>query len=180
MSLPRSESMELTYSYRLIGKPNFFFSTSGVQFPETDRVHLHFHHTTFSPHLKSWVGNILVKADVLRITLNLDGTPIVSQTHSPITLTNFSSINLISIFRSLTLLIHNKQQKWIMFSDNVWWKIICLFDKTPRWNFFPFSSVTEGWLNHIIYLLKWLCKEDERSYRTVYSLVSFSHDKDGP
>jgi hypothetical protein len=36
----------------------------------------------FSSHLKSRVDNILSKVSVLRITLNLDGTPVVSQTHT--------------------------------------------------------------------------------------------------
>jgi hypothetical protein len=44
-------------------------------------------------------GSTLTKAAALRITLNIDGTPITSRTHSPITLANISSINLVSIFR---------------------------------------------------------------------------------
>jgi hypothetical protein len=54
-----------------------------------------------SSQLQSRVGNILVKTETLRITLNLDGATITSKSHkcSPITLTNFSSINLVFIFR---------------------------------------------------------------------------------
>ncbi len=40
------------------------------------------------------MGNILAKATGLRITLNSDGTPIVSKSHSPITLVNLSCFNL--------------------------------------------------------------------------------------
>ena len=79
-----------------------FFAASGVQLTQTDRGQFHFRRVVFSSHLKSRVGNILSKDVVLHITLNLDhldGETVVSQTHSPITLENFSSINLIFIFR---------------------------------------------------------------------------------
>ena len=59
-----------------------FFEASGVQLPKTDCDQFHFRRVAFSTHLKSRVGNILVTADSIRITLNLDGTPIVSQTHT--------------------------------------------------------------------------------------------------
>ena len=49
---------------------------------EPDRDQFHFLRTVFSSHLKSRVGNILGKVPVLLITLNLDGTPIVSKTHT--------------------------------------------------------------------------------------------------
>ena len=45
--------------------------------------------------MKSKVGNILAKAAALRITLNIDESPISSKSHSPITLTNLSFINLV-------------------------------------------------------------------------------------
>jgi hypothetical protein len=59
-----------------------FFAASGVQLGQTDRDHFHFRITAFSSHLKSRVGNILAKAAALRITLNIDGAPKVSQTHT--------------------------------------------------------------------------------------------------
>ena len=60
-----------------------FFAASGVQLAQTDRGQFHFRRTAFSSHLKSRVGNILTKAPpALRITLNLEGTPIVSQTQT--------------------------------------------------------------------------------------------------
>ena len=62
----------------------------------------------FYSELKSKVGNILDKVTVLRINLNirinlnLDGTPIVSRSHThsdtPLTLSNISPLNLVSIF----------------------------------------------------------------------------------
>ncbi len=55
-----------------------FFATSGVQLPETDRVQFHFHRSDFSHQLKSKVSLPLTKAAVLRINLNIDGTPISS------------------------------------------------------------------------------------------------------
>ncbi len=42
----------------------------------------HFRHTVFSSQFKSKVGNILAKAAALRITLNIDGTPIDSKSHT--------------------------------------------------------------------------------------------------
>jgi hypothetical protein len=60
---------------------------------------LHFRRAAFSSQLKSRVGHILAKAAALRITLNVDGAPIASRSHSPITLSNLSSLNLVSIFR---------------------------------------------------------------------------------
>ncbi len=59
-----------------------FFEASGVQFAQCDRDQFHYHHVTFLPHLKSRVGLILVKTTALRITLNLDGTPITSTTQT--------------------------------------------------------------------------------------------------
>ena len=50
-----------------------FLATSGVQPAQT---HFHYHHVVFSSHLKSKVGHVLTKDVVLRIMLNIDGTPI--------------------------------------------------------------------------------------------------------
>ncbi len=86
------------YSYSLIGKLTVF-TTSGVQLAKTDRGQFHFRHTVFSVQIKIRVGLALTKATTLRITLNLDGSSITSKSHSPITLANFSSINLVYIFR---------------------------------------------------------------------------------
>jgi hypothetical protein len=76
-----SEFVRLSFlqTHRKTGR---FLETSGVQFAQNDRDQFHFRHSVFSSHLKSRVGNILSKVSVLRITLNLDGTPIVSQTHT--------------------------------------------------------------------------------------------------
>ena len=59
-----------------------FFSVSGVQFVQSDRGYFHFRRVVFLTQLKSSVGLILSKAAVLRITLNLDGVPITSTTHT--------------------------------------------------------------------------------------------------
>ena len=59
-----------------------FFEVSGVHLPEPDRDQFHYHRTVFSSHLKSKVDNILVKSASLWITLNIDGEPIVSKSHS--------------------------------------------------------------------------------------------------
>jgi len=49
-------------------------STSGL---------FHFHRPVFSSQIKGKkIGNLLCKTTVLRITLNLDGTPITSKSHT--------------------------------------------------------------------------------------------------
>jgi hypothetical protein len=59
-----------------------FFSTSGVHLVQHDRDQFHFRHTVFTQQLKIRIGLVLVKETVLRITLNLDGTPIISKSHT--------------------------------------------------------------------------------------------------
>ena len=59
-----------------------FFAASGVQVPKSDRGYFHFRHTVFLDQLKSRVSLILTKAEALPITLNLDGDPITSTTHT--------------------------------------------------------------------------------------------------
>jgi hypothetical protein len=60
-----------------------FFAVSVVQLAQHDRGHqFHFRRTAFSSQLKSRVGLALAKAAALRITLNLDGAPITSKSHT--------------------------------------------------------------------------------------------------
>jgi hypothetical protein len=59
-----------------------FFTVSGVQLAQTDRGLFHFRHATFSVTLKATVASTLTKVADLRITLNIDGTPITSRTHT--------------------------------------------------------------------------------------------------
>ena len=59
-----------------------FVAVSGVQLPQHDRDQFHYQRTTFSSILKSKCVRILPKEVTLRITLNIDGTPIVSQTNT--------------------------------------------------------------------------------------------------
>ena len=56
-----------------------FLSASGVQLAQS---HFHFRRSVFSSQLKSKVGHILTKAAALRIMMNVDGTPIVSRSHT--------------------------------------------------------------------------------------------------
>ena len=58
-------------------------STSGSLHSEF--IRLLFLRVAFSSMFKSRVGNILTKTAVLRVTLNLDGTPITSKSHTHIT-----------------------------------------------------------------------------------------------
>ena len=59
-----------------------FFATSGVQLAQTDRGLFHFRRAAFAQQLKIMVGLALPKAAALRITLNLDGAPIISKSHT--------------------------------------------------------------------------------------------------
>jgi hypothetical protein len=59
-----------------------FFTVSGVQLPPSDRGFFHYHRSAFSVQHKSTVGLTLAKMTDLRITLNLDGTPIISTSHT--------------------------------------------------------------------------------------------------
>jgi hypothetical protein len=71
------------YSYRLFGKLTSFFADSGVHLSQsTSGGFFHFHRVPFSSMIKSHVSLILAKVVVLRITLNLDGTPITSTSHT--------------------------------------------------------------------------------------------------
>ena len=77
-----------------------FFVASGVQSAQSTSGFFHFRRVAFSSIFKSRVGSVLAKAAALRINLNLDGgTYHLCVTYSPIAFTNFSSINLVSIFR---------------------------------------------------------------------------------
>jgi hypothetical protein len=57
-------------------KTDRFFAASGVLSAQSDL------RTAFSTQLKSKVGLTLAKAATLRITLNLDGAPIISKSHT--------------------------------------------------------------------------------------------------
>ena len=61
---------------------DLFVATSGVQLVQTDRDQYQYHRSTVSSHLKSRVGMVLNKVADLRINLNIDGSPIISRTHT--------------------------------------------------------------------------------------------------
>ena len=58
-----------------------FSETSGVQLEKTNRGRFHYRLVVFSQ-LKSKVDNILVKNETLRISLNTDGAPVASKSHT--------------------------------------------------------------------------------------------------
>jgi hypothetical protein len=59
-----------------------FFTDSGVQFPQSNSGLSHFRRVTFSSQIKSKIVKILVKVEELRITLNIDDTPLTSRSHT--------------------------------------------------------------------------------------------------
>ena len=59
-----------------------FFATSGVPSAESHRGFFHYRRAAFFSNLKLKTGSLLAKAAALRITLNLDGAPITSTTHT--------------------------------------------------------------------------------------------------
>ena len=59
-----------------------FFAASGVQLAQSTSGQFHFKRAAFSSQLRAKVGNILAKAAALRITLNVDGAPVASRSHT--------------------------------------------------------------------------------------------------
>ena len=59
-----------------------FFATSGVQLTESTSGQFHYRRAAFYSQLKSKVDNILAQAAALRITVNTDGAPIASKSHT--------------------------------------------------------------------------------------------------
>ena len=59
-----------------------FFAASGVQLAQSTSGQFHYKRAAFSSQLKSKVGNILAKAAALQITLNIDGAPVASRSHT--------------------------------------------------------------------------------------------------
>jgi hypothetical protein len=59
-----------------------FVETSGVLSAQSDCGLYHCRRAAVSDQLKNKVGLTLAKTTALRITLNLDGTPIISRTHT--------------------------------------------------------------------------------------------------
>ena len=55
---------------------------SGVHRTHSTGGQFHYHRTVFSSQLKSKIVNILAKVEGLRITLNIDDTPLVSRSHT--------------------------------------------------------------------------------------------------
>jgi hypothetical protein len=77
-----------------------------------------------SSHLKSKVGNTLVKVSVLHVNLNLDGTPITSKSHThpcvdPSTLVFSLSSHRILVF-SLTLVLSIHDKQWNVHKSISW------------------------------------------------------------
>jgi hypothetical protein len=58
------------------------FVGSGVHLTYSTSGQFHYHRTVFSSQLKSKIVNILAKVEGLRITLNIDDTPLVSRSHT--------------------------------------------------------------------------------------------------
>ena len=59
-----------------------FFAASGVQLAHSTSGQFHSRRAAFSSQLRSKIGNILAKAAALRITLNIDGAPLASRSHT--------------------------------------------------------------------------------------------------
>jgi hypothetical protein len=80
-----------------------FFTVSEVLSVQSDRGFFHYRRTAFSSMIKSRVGNILARLHlyvlILTWTGHLYNTYPIEVSHSPLTLANFSSINLVFVFR---------------------------------------------------------------------------------
>jgi hypothetical protein len=70
------------YSYRIIGKLTAFLHLQEFSLRKQINGMFHYRRAAFSDQLKSKVGLTLAKAAALRITLNSDGSPIISKSHT--------------------------------------------------------------------------------------------------
>jgi hypothetical protein len=79
-----SEFIRLLFLLQAHRETDRFFAASGVQSAQSNlgSSYSHFRRAAFSWMMKSKCGNILAKAAALRINLNLDGSPITSQSHT--------------------------------------------------------------------------------------------------
>ena len=59
-----------------------FFAVSGVQLAQSTSDQFHYKRVVFSSQFKPKVGNILAKTAALWITLNIDGAPLTSRSHT--------------------------------------------------------------------------------------------------
>ena len=59
-----------------------FFAASGVQHAQPNRGQFHYKRAAVFSQLKAKAGLVLAKAAALRITLNIDGAPIASRSHT--------------------------------------------------------------------------------------------------
>ncbi len=59
-----------------------FFAASGVQLAQDTRGIFHYRHAAFSSLIKAKTVSILAKASALRFILNMDGSPIISKSHT--------------------------------------------------------------------------------------------------
>ena len=71
-----SEFVRLLFLHR---ETDRFFAASGVQPAQSTSGQFHFKRVAFSSQIRGNVGNILAKAAALRITLNVDDTPVTSR-----------------------------------------------------------------------------------------------------
>ena len=59
-----------------------FFAASGVQLAQQNRGDFHYLRVVFSSQLKTKTVSISGKASALRLILNIDGSPILSKSHT--------------------------------------------------------------------------------------------------
>jgi hypothetical protein len=86
-----SEFVRILFS-QVYRETDHFFPDSGVQLAQIDRDHFHFRRTAFSSQFKAKTGSILTKVATLRLILNIDGSPILSKSH---THTSYSQTSLL-------------------------------------------------------------------------------------
>jgi hypothetical protein len=106
------------YSYRLIGKLTTFFEALGVQSTESNLgfTYFHFRRSAVLNQIKSKCGLLLAKGVTLRVTLNLDGSPIASNSHthpshsqtSRLLTSSLTDTHIYILSLPFVLLIHNK------------------------------------------------------------------------
>ncbi len=61
---------------------DLFFAVSGVHHTQHNREGFHYHRAAFSSLIKAKTVSILAKVSALRFILNIDGSPIISKSHT--------------------------------------------------------------------------------------------------
>ncbi len=85
-----------------------FLTSSGVHLPRHNRGGFHYLRVTFSSKIKANTDSILVKVSVLRLILNIDGSTIISKSHTHPSHSQGSHLSTSSLFLGVPVPLVNQ------------------------------------------------------------------------